>query len=90
MFTLVEKKRRRKQRLGAAEAEKQTIAWLVEHPKGFLEQYAKRNQRVSTQNETRRILKRVMPYLGDKLLVNITRSDLTEMLDSIAAGCGAC
>jgi integrase len=78
----------------AAEAKKKTFAWLVEHTeatkhgevkKGFLAEYASRNQRASTQYETKRTLNRALPYLGDKLLSEIKRGDVTELLDDIAA-----
>jgi integrase len=77
-----------------AKAKQKTFAWLIAHSeqgkhgevtKGFLAEYASRNQRLSTQYETKRTLKRAMPYLGDKLLSEITRSDITELLDDIAA-----
>jgi len=78
----------------AAKAQQKTFAWLIEHTeqgkhgevtKGFLAEYASRNQRLSTQYETRRTLNRALPYLGYKLLTEITRSDITELLDDVAA-----
>jgi len=78
----------------AAQAEKKTFSWLIEHTeqgkhgevtKGYLAEYAQRNQRPSTQYETRRILKRAMPYLGHKLISEIKRADITELLDDVVA-----
>jgi integrase len=74
----------------AAEAQKKTFAWLIEHQdgdvtKGFLPQYARRKQRASTLYQTQRMLNRVMPVLGPKLLTEIKKSDITELLDHVAA-----
>jgi integrase len=78
-----------------AEAEKKTFAWLIEHTevgkngteikKGFLEQYAKGNQRPGTLYTTQQLLNRVMPYLGNKLVTDIKKADITEILDDVAA-----
>ena len=66
------------------------LAWLIEHeengiPKGFLAQYARHKQRPVTFKQTQYLLARVMPILGPKRLTDITRSDITEVLDAVAS-----
>ena len=66
----------------AAKAEKKTFAWLIEHTEqgkhGEVAGAISRNtpsaiSAPATQYETRRTLKRAMPYLGDKLIAEIKR-----------------
>jgi integrase len=66
----------------AAQAQVKTFAWLVE---GFIEQFARRRQRPGSLYQTQRMLNRVMPALGPKLLSDIKKSDITAVLDDIAA-----
>jgi integrase len=78
-----------------AEEQQKTFAWLIEHTeinkrgvtvtKGFIEQYAKLEQRPGSLYQTQRMLNRVMPYLGNKLVTDIKRGDITEVLDDIVS-----
>ena len=67
-----------------------TLAWILEHtddkgrPKGFIEEYAKRRQSPATLYETRRLLRRVLPRLGDRPMEQLRRADIAEFLDEIA------
>jgi integrase len=66
----------------AAQAATETFAWLVER---FLREYAEVKQRPGTLYDTKRLLNRVLPVLGDKLARAITKADIVAMLDAIAA-----
>jgi hypothetical protein len=73
-----------------AEASKKTFSWLVEHEeggvaKGFIPQFAAQRQRPSSLASTKYMLNRVMPHLGHKLLVDIKRADIVEVLDNVAS-----
>ena len=79
----------------AAQAEKKTFAWLVERveqgkdgevTKGFLAQYARRNQRASTLYETKRMLRSGHAAIWATSSFPISSAaDITELLDDIAA-----
>jgi integrase len=87
---VVQKKERKVAEAIEAKAKERTFAWLIEHeengiPKGFLAQYARHKQRPVTFKQTQYLLARVMPILGPKRLTDITRSDITEVLDAVAS-----
>lgn len=65
-----------------AEAKQQTFAWMVER---YIREYAERNQRPGTLRDTKRLLGRVVPVLGDKLAKEVNKADIIKVLDHIAS-----